>query len=119
MNPISPKVTHGATFAILASLLLQVLNDSTPQTLAVFGKYEPIVAGLVPILAFAITAYLKSDPLRVIPETPAQDAAVTARSIGAIDANEARDIALNLVAKSTAPYPVPSELPTIAVTPVA
>lgn len=76
-TPLSPKVTSGATWALVASLASMV----TPDMLAPLGRYQPLVYMLISGLAYGIGAYLKEDPLRSAPapspapEAPAADPA--------------------------------------------
>jgi hypothetical protein len=69
-TPISPKVTAGANWSFIAALVVSFLNSITPDMLAPLGKWTPLVYMLVSGAAFALGAYLKTDPLRV----PAKDA---------------------------------------------
>jgi hypothetical protein len=59
-TPISPKVTSGATWALVASLASMV----PPDMLAPLGRYQPLAYMLISGLAYALGAYLKEDPLR-------------------------------------------------------
>lgn len=76
-TPISPKVTSGATWALVASLASMV----TPDMLAPLGRYQPLAYMIISAVAYALGAYLKEDPLRTAapasaPEPPAPSSVV-------------------------------------------
>jgi hypothetical protein len=71
-TPISPKVSAGINWGIIATLAIGVLTSVTPDMLAGLGPYQPMVFVLIGSGVTALRAYLKADPLREpAPEIPA------------------------------------------------
>jgi hypothetical protein len=79
-TPVSPKVTAGINWGIIATLAIGVLTSVTPDMLSGLGAYQSMVFVLIGSGVTALRAYLKADPLRDagaaavnvvnIPETP-------------------------------------------------
>ncbi|WGH20354.1 membrane protein [Arthrobacter phage MaGuCo] len=65
-NPVSPKVTAGASWAAVASLVLTVLTAITPEMLAFLGPWAALAYGVVVGASAALGGYLKSDPVRAV-----------------------------------------------------
>jgi hypothetical protein len=63
-TPVSPKVTAGINWGIIATLAIGVLTSITPDMLAGLGAYQSMVFVLIGSGVTALRAYLKSDPLR-------------------------------------------------------
>jgi len=63
-TPVSPKVVAGANWSGYATLILTLLNTITPDSLAFLGHLAPLAYGVVIGGAYAIGAYLKTDPAR-------------------------------------------------------
>lgn len=113
-TPTSPKVTSGAVWSLITTLLLSLVNSATPDSLAVFGKYEPLVSGVLAIAAFAAGAYLKEDPLRTAgAQKLAEDAKAVAPDVSPEDIQRLLDA---LGARLEQPAPEPKTVP-VTVTP--
>lgn len=112
MNPISPKVTNGATWATIATLVVALLNAITPDMLAGLGKWEPVAAGVIAILAFGLGAWLKEDPLRTAgaKSAPAQDVADLLKKLEALIPDKTQPV----VVAPAVPAPAPVEVPPVA-----
>jgi hypothetical protein len=65
-TPISPKVSAGINWGIIATLAVGVLTSITPDMLAGLGPYQSMVFVLIGAGITALRAYLKPDPLRDI-----------------------------------------------------
>jgi hypothetical protein len=63
-TPVSPKVSAGINWGIIATLAIGVLTSVTPDMLAGLGPYQSMVYVLVGSGVTALRAYLKADPLR-------------------------------------------------------
>jgi hypothetical protein len=86
-TPVSPKVTAGINWGIIATLAVGVLTSVTPDMLSGLGPYQSMVFVLIGSAITALRAYLTADPLRDAglealtvakdqPETPAAPASV-------------------------------------------
>jgi len=63
-TPVSPKVTAGINWGIIATLAVGVLTSVTPDMLSGLGAYQSMVFVLVGSAITALRAYLTADPLR-------------------------------------------------------
>lgn len=61
---ISPKVTAGAVWGIVALVALAVIDGITPAMFGALGDWEPIVRNVIGLAATLLGAFLKTDPLR-------------------------------------------------------
>lgn len=80
-TPISPKVTSGLNWGVIATLLVTILSTITPDMLYGLGVYAPLVYGAVGTGTAVLAAYLKTDPLREAGAAPAPP--VTAEPVSA------------------------------------
>lgn len=84
-TPVSPKVSAGINWGIIATLAVGVLTSITPDMLAGLGPYQSMVFVLVGAGITALRAYLKPDPLRDVGASvvvsPAEEAPASAEVV--------------------------------------
>lgn len=63
-TPISPKVSSGLNWGIIAALAIGLLSAITPDMLGALGPYSTVAGALVGVAVTSLRAYLTRDPLR-------------------------------------------------------
>ncbi|MEZ2388874.1 hypothetical protein AB6813_04885 [bacterium RCC_150] len=70
LNPISPKVIVGLVVGLIFTSIASNVTALDPHVFDFLGPWGLFVFGVLLTLVKALAEYFKTDPLRVVPNTP-------------------------------------------------